>query len=378
MNIKYWQFLHRSRPSNNLRLPCKNRVALKFPLYWIYFLHSGFLTARPCPENRVSLKIFTVLNVFFTIQDFWATALALKYRVAQFIVLNTLLTFRSFEQLALALKNRGCPEFTVLNIYFLSFRIFKQLALALKKQSCPGIIHCTEYVFFIIQDFWGTSAPLKNIVTLKIFTVWNILFIFRNFEQLALALEKQSCPGVFNCIEYVFLSFRIFEQLALALKKQSCPENFHCIKYTSCIQEFWAICACPEKQRVSWIHCTEYVFFIIQDFWATCTCPEKTKLPWNFSLYWICIFYHSGFLSNLRMPWKTGLSWNFSLYRICIFYYSGFLSSLRLPWKRSLPWNFSNPGGGRLPDPPPRTPMYLVEVVCSYMCTAPLCAVSNS
>jgi len=48
--------------------------------------------------------------------------------------LNILFTFRSFEQFALGLKNRGCPEFTVLNIYFLSFKIFEQLALALKTE----------------------------------------------------------------------------------------------------------------------------------------------------------------------------------------------------------------------------------------------------
>jgi len=38
---------------------------------------------------------------------------------------------------------------------------------------------------------------------------------------------------------------------------------------------FWAICACPEKQSLPWIHCIEYIFFINQDFWATCACPEK-------------------------------------------------------------------------------------------------------
>jgi len=42
--------------------------------------------------------------------------------------------FRIFEQFALALKNRVCPEFTVLNIYFLSIRIFEQFALALKTE----------------------------------------------------------------------------------------------------------------------------------------------------------------------------------------------------------------------------------------------------
>jgi len=66
-------------------------------------------------------------------------------------------------------------------MYFLSFRIFEQLA-----------------------------HSLKNRVALKMFTVWNILFIFRIFEQIALALEKQSCPGIFNCIEYVFFSIQDF------------------------------------------------------------------------------------------------------------------------------------------------------------------------
>jgi len=53
------------------------------------------------------------------------------------------------------------------------------------------------------------------------------------------------------------------------------------------------------------------IFFTIQDFWATCACPEKQSLPWNFSLHWV-YFYHSRFLSNLRLPWKQNLPWNFS------------------------------------------------------------------
>ena len=28
----------------------------------------------------------------------------------------------------------------------------------------------------------------------------------------------------------------------------------------------------------------EYTFYI-QNYWATCACPEKQSLPWNFSLY---------------------------------------------------------------------------------------------
>jgi len=76
--------------------------------------------------------------------------------------LNILFTFRSSEQLALALKIRGCPGFTVLNIYFLLFSSSEQLALS-----------------------------LKNRVALEFFTVLNILFTFRSSEQLALALKTE-------------------------------------------------------------------------------------------------------------------------------------------------------------------------------------------
>ena len=51
-----------------------------------------------------------------------------------------------------ALKNKGGPEFTVLNI------------------------------FFIIQDFEQLALALKNRVALEFFTVLNTLFTFRIFE----------------------------------------------------------------------------------------------------------------------------------------------------------------------------------------------------
>jgi len=63
------------------------------------------------------------------------------------------------------------------------------------------------------------------------------------------------------------------------------------------IQDFWATCACPEKQSVPWIHRIECIFYP-SEFWRTCACPEKQNLPWNFSLYWN-IFYLSGFLNRV-------------------------------------------------------------------------------
>jgi len=210
-------------------------------------------------------------------------------------------------------------------------------------------------------------------------------------------MKDRVCPENFHYVEYIFCHSGYLSNFALALKKSCLPWNFHCIEHTFYIQDFWATCACPENQRVPWIHCIEYIFlsfkmfeqlaltmkirvalkiftvlnifyhsgylsnlhlpwkqslpwnfplywiyFSILDFWATCSCPEKQCVP--DSLYWVYIFYHSELLSNLRLPWKSELPWKVSLYWN-IFYHSGFLSNLRLPWKQSLPWNFSSRGG---------------------------------
>ena len=115
-------------------------------------------------RTEFALKFVTVLK-FFTIKDFWETLrfpwkreLSWKFSLH---VLNIIFIFRIFEQLALALRNRVALKlFTVLNIYF------------------------------YVQDFWATWACPKNRV----------------------------CPDIFDCIEFGLLfTFRIFEQLALAL-----------------------------------------------------------------------------------------------------------------------------------------------------------------
>jgi len=47
---------------------------------------------------------------------------------------------------------------------------------------------------------------LKNRVTLKIFTVLNILFAFRSFEQLALALKNRVALELFTVLQYFYHS----------------------------------------------------------------------------------------------------------------------------------------------------------------------------
>jgi len=116
------------------------RYTLKI-MYCKFFHHSGFLTNLRLPwKTEFALQIFTVLNILFT--------------------------YRIFEQLVLALKNRVCPEFTVLNIYFLSFRIFEQLALALK----------TEFVLKFFKPGGGAAAPPRTL--LLCLPIWLAKFIF--------------------------------------------------------------------------------------------------------------------------------------------------------------------------------------------------------
>jgi len=105
---------------------------------------------------------------------------------------------------------------------------------------------------------------------------------FRILNNLGLPWKTEFALKFFTVLNIVF-TFRIFEQLVLAL-----------------------------KNSVPWIHCRpiEYIFFYHSEFWTTCACPEKQYLPWNLSLYWN-IFYLSGFLSNLSLPWKQSLPWIF-------------------------------------------------------------------
>jgi len=85
---------------------------------WIYCIKIFFTLPW---KTEFAVKFSTVLNIFFTIQDFWATCSCPE--------------------------NRVCPEFTVLNIHFLSFRIFEQLALALKTRVALKCFTVLKYFY---------------------------------------------------------------------------------------------------------------------------------------------------------------------------------------------------------------------------------------
>ena len=78
--------------------------------------------------------------------------------------------------------------FTVFNILF-TFRIFQQLALALKNRVC---LECTYWMHIFYHSEFLSSLRLRwETVTLKYFTVLKCFLLFRNFGQLSLALKTE-------------------------------------------------------------------------------------------------------------------------------------------------------------------------------------------
>ena len=178
---------------------------------------------------------------------------------------------------ALVPKNGVCPEFTVLNTYFSSFKIFEHL---LWKTELFWNFSLYWKHNFYHSRFLSNLCLLWKIVVLKFFAVLKCFLPFSIFEKLCACPEKRSVPWI-HCIEYIFFI----------------------------IQDFWAL-ALRNRVVLKFLTVLKTIL-IIQDFWATCACSEK-QLFWNFSLYWN-MFYHSGFSSNFRLPWQQSLPWYFLL-----------------------------------------------------------------
>ena len=146
----------------------------------------------------------------------------------------------------------------------------------------PKWIYQLYSKFFHLSRFLSNlRLPWKNRVALKIFIVLNILFTFRILEQLCVCPEKQRVPWI-HCTKYIFFIIQDFSAARAWLEKQSCPEIFHCIEYTCYIQDIWATFACPEKQSCLGIfHCIE-IFLSFRVF-EQLALALKTDLPWKFS-----------------------------------------------------------------------------------------------
>ena len=76
--LLYWIYFLHSEFLSNLRLPWKTEVCLNL-LYWIYiFHHSGVLSNLRLPWKRVAQNFFAVWNILLTFRIFEQLALALK------------------------------------------------------------------------------------------------------------------------------------------------------------------------------------------------------------------------------------------------------------------------------------------------------------
>jgi len=237
------------------------------------FLSFRFFNNLLALKNRGALKLFTVLKYFFIFQDFWATCAcpekqSLPWKFS--LHWNTFYLSGFVRNLSLPWKQSLSWTFSLHLIYFLHLGCLSNFCLP-----------------------WKTECALNSL-----YWIWT--FNIQNFEQLALALKNTVCPEIFHCIE-IFFIFQDFWGTWACPENRVFLENFNCIEYSFYIQDFWATCACPEKQSVPWIHCIEYIFLIIQHFEQPALSLKNKICPENFLMYWN-IFYHSGFLRNLRLP----------------------------------------------------------------------------
>ena len=139
-----------------------------------------------------------------------------------------------------------------------------------------------------------------------------------------------------NCLFWLnILHWNFFH---LSLKNRVCRKVFHCIEYMFYHSGFLSNLRLPWKTEMPCNFSLYWVYFYIQEVWATFPRPEKQRVPWKFSLFWTS-FSSFRISEQLTLALKTEFALN-SLYWIYIFYCSGLLSILRLPWKTELPWNF--------------------------------------
>jgi len=89
---------------------------------------------------------------------------------------------------------------------------------------------------------------------------------------------------------------------ALALKIRVCPEIIHCIEYIFYHSGFLSNLRLLWQQSLHWKFSLFWIYFFILDIKATCACPKNQSCPEVFHLIEY-IFYHLGFLSNFRLPW---------------------------------------------------------------------------
>jgi len=152
---------------SNLACPEKQSLPWNFSLHWNFFIFQDFWATCACPENRVCTENFHCMEWIYSLHSGFLSNLHLPWNTE--FALNSLywryiFIFQDFWATCTCPENRVCPDFTVLNLYYLLFRILSNLLLP-----------------------WKT----------KIFLYWNIFHLARFLSDLRLPW-KQNLPWFFQ------------------------------------------------------------------------------------------------------------------------------------------------------------------------------------
>jgi len=165
----YWNIFYHSGFLSNLCLPWKQSLPWKLSVYWIYFLHSRFLSnlclpwKQSCPEICHSTEFFLPFRIFEQL----ALALKTEFALKIFTVFNILFTFRIFEQLVLALKTEFALKFITKEIFFVIQDFWATF-------PCPKNRVCPE-IFQAGGAFAPLPIPrLVRLCSLNLFVIWKL------------------------------------------------------------------------------------------------------------------------------------------------------------------------------------------------------------
>ena len=116
-----WNILFIFRIVEQLALTLKNRGCLN-SLNWMYFFYSGFLSNLRLPwKTEGALKFFAVLNIFFIVLEFWVTCACPENRVALNLLywMHIFYYSRRLSNLRLPWKTELPWNFHCTEIYFI-------------------------------------------------------------------------------------------------------------------------------------------------------------------------------------------------------------------------------------------------------------------
>ena len=121
------------------------------------------------------------------------------------------------------------------------------------------------------------------------------IFTVQDFWATCACFQKQSFPAKFSLCRIYFLPFKTFEQLCAYPENQSSPWN------VSLYSIEWLLNHCSE---MDFLHSGFFFLhsgFYIQDFLATCACPEFAVLDIYF-LQWRAVRFVTGEALSLSTP----------------------------------------------------------------------------